>query len=286
MPTLDEIAAFAEETVRKSDLDTLSVKAIIKLIAEKLGAEKGRDYEKSWLTGQIDRVLSLVRAEAAAAAAAPPPAPAPPPEPAPAPAPEPAAPPKPKGPIVMTCAHKPGTPVWAKMEGFPYWPGRVEKPKARLVTDDDRKLLAAGHAFVRFFGTNDFAVCKHVVAWEEGKGKKHDQGKSVMKRDMDGFKTAVKEAEEFVANPPPEAEEEEEEEEEEARRRTRTRRRRATTARRAPPTRTARRRRARPRPSRGGASAAVRTAPTTRVRTSRRRRRPTARRRRRTARRS
>ena len=65
MPTLDEIAAFAEETVRKSDLDTLSVKAIIKLIAEKLGAEKGRDYEKSWLTGQIDRVLSLVRAEAA-----------------------------------------------------------------------------------------------------------------------------------------------------------------------------------------------------------------------------
>ena len=76
MPTLDEIAAFAEETVRKSDLDTLSVKAIIKLIAEKIGAEKGRDYEKSWLTGQIDRVLSLVRAEAAAAAAAaPPPAP-------------------------------------------------------------------------------------------------------------------------------------------------------------------------------------------------------------------
>lgn len=70
MPTLDEIAAFAEETVRKSDLDTLSVKAIIKLIAEKIGAEKGRDYEKSWLTGQIDRVLSLVRAEAAAAAAA------------------------------------------------------------------------------------------------------------------------------------------------------------------------------------------------------------------------
>ena len=115
----------------------------------------------------------------------------------------------------MTCTHKPGTVVWAKMEGFPYWPGRVEKPKARLVTDDDRKLLAAGHAFVRFFGTNDFAVCKHVVAWEEGKGKKHDQGKSVMKRDMDGFKTAVKEAEEFVANPPPEAEEEEEEEEEE-----------------------------------------------------------------------
>ena len=47
MPTLDEIAAFAEETVRKSDLDTLSVKAIIKLIAEKLGAEKGRDSTRS-----------------------------------------------------------------------------------------------------------------------------------------------------------------------------------------------------------------------------------------------
>ena len=37
----------------------------------------------------------------------------------------------------------------------------------------------------------------------------------LVERDMDGFKTAVKEAEEFFANPPPEAEEEEEEEEEE-----------------------------------------------------------------------
>ena len=186
----------------------------------------------------------------------------------------------------MTCAHKPGTPVWAKMEGFPYWPGRVEKPKARLVTDDDRKLLAAGHAFVRFFGTNDFAVCKHVVAWEEGKGKKHDQGKSVMKRDMDGFKTAVKEAEEFFANPPPEAEEEEEEEEEGEEEDEDPEEEGDDGEESSADEDGSEEEGARPRPSRRAAAAAVRTAPTTRVRTSRRRRRPTARRRRRTARRS
>ena len=68
--TAEEIAAFVEETMRKSDLGTLSEKAIIKSISAELGAEKGRDYEKSWLTGKIDRVLSTMRAEAEAAARA------------------------------------------------------------------------------------------------------------------------------------------------------------------------------------------------------------------------
>ncbi|MEC8582914.1 MAG: PWWP domain-containing protein, partial [Pseudomonadota bacterium] len=45
-----------------------------------------------------------------------------------------------------------GTVLWAKMQGYPYWPAIVETEKV-----PNRQMRVAGWSFVRFFGTAQYA---------------------------------------------------------------------------------------------------------------------------------
>jgi len=152
-PTQDDVAAFLEVFLKTADLTAITMKIIRTRVKEELQAEQGKHYEKAWMMAEVDRIMRARQAaeaaeaaeaantepgaEAAAADSAEPEATAPA-EPAAAAS---VAPPRP--------GYAPGTVLWAKMRGYPYWPALVWAEKANKKAD---YLREGGWHFVKFFG--------------------------------------------------------------------------------------------------------------------------------------
>jgi GNAT superfamily N-acetyltransferase len=152
------------------------------------------------------------------AAAAPEKDPAPKPAPKPKPKPEPKPEPMPMCPAVSAPrAGHVGKIVWAKMDGFPYWPAALVAPTSTVGARD-------GCTWVRFFGTADFGWARHQLPWEAHREQCEREAKSKLKgsKRLVQFRRGVAEAENERAElPRPEVAEEVEtlavvEEEEEA----------------------------------------------------------------------
>ena len=188
-PAIDQetIRSFVEDLVKTADLQTLTVKGIREALSKDLGAQLGRDYEKTWLRTQVDSLLEKARMAAEA------------------PKPEPAA----AAPSDAGGTFRLGTVLWAKLQGYPFWPGMVVKPPKKLGKN------SAPSVCVRFFGTHDHAFCETLLAWDDPAAKQLKTGLKVKKRDQKKYLEAVAEAEVEIASPTPLHEEEEEEGEEE-----------------------------------------------------------------------
>jgi len=123
------------------------------------------------------------------AAAAPEKDPAPAPKPKPKPKPEPE--PMPMSPAVsVPRAGHVGTIVWAKMDGFPYWPAALVAPTSTVGARD-------GCTWVRFFGTADFGWARHQLPWEAHREQCEREAKSKLKNSkrLVQFRRGVAEAE-------------------------------------------------------------------------------------------
>lgn len=92
-----------------------------------------------------------------------------------------------------------GTVVWAKLQGFPWWPGLVARE--RVISKQSQALRAQGQTFIYFFGTNDYAWCKATNEWEAYKEKALKDVKKLPKKKLQDFNKAVDGAEEERANP-------------------------------------------------------------------------------------
>ena len=222
-PRLPEIRTLIEELVKTTDHTELTIKGIRAQLKERIDAEDKRDYDKGWLRTQVDECLAAERADTAAAStpeAAPEPAAAeseadaaraepPPPKKKAAPkkaAPKKAAPPDPDSQVAKFGL---GTVLWAKLQGYPFWPAMVIKPNVT-----QRKKAGGGGGgmvFVKFFDTHDFAFCETLLPWDEGVAQKLPS-KQLSKKYQKSYVAAVKEAEAEIANPTPMQEDEEEEE--------------------------------------------------------------------------
>ncbi|XP_078496004.1 uncharacterized protein LOC100180692 isoform X2 [Ciona intestinalis] len=82
--------------------------------------------------------------------------------------------------------------VWAKMTGYPYWPGKIVEPDKDVKKPNKKSEML----FVRFYGTGDFAWTKvdMIHKFEENREKYSNGSKRVM------FVDAVKKIEHAVEN--------------------------------------------------------------------------------------
>ena len=112
---------------------------------QKIDAEAGRDYDKSWLKAQVDEIMAAHRTSCAGGPSG---------EPEPATAPK--QPVNPDSPGL-------GTVLWAKLPTYPFWPAMVVHPNKRQRAASGS---GAGMVFVRFFGTHDFAFCETLLSWD------------------------------------------------------------------------------------------------------------------------
>lgn len=85
--------------------------------------------------------------------------------------------------------------VWAKMKGFSPWPGRISQPPAELRRIAVKKNIPVRCIF--FFGSNNYAWIEEtqIKPYHEFKEKLLSSCKSA------GFKEAVQQIEDFIANP-------------------------------------------------------------------------------------
>ena len=144
-PRLAEIKACIEDLIQTADHNVLTVKGVRAHVLQKIDAEAGRDYDKSWLKAQVDEIMAAHRTSCAGG-------PSGEPEPATAP----------KQPVVPDSPGL-GTVLWAKLPTYPFWPAMVVHPNKRQRAASGS---GAGMVFVRFFGTNDFAFCETLLSWD------------------------------------------------------------------------------------------------------------------------
>ena len=144
-PRLAEIRACIEDLIETADHSVLTVKGVRAHVLQKIDAEAGRDYDKSWLKAQVDEIMAAHRTSCAGV-------PSGEPEPATAP----------KQPVVPDSPGL-GTVLWAKLPTYPFWPAMVVHPNKRQRAASGS---GAGMVFVRFFGTNDFAFCETLLPWD------------------------------------------------------------------------------------------------------------------------
>ena len=144
-PRLAEIRACIEDLIQTADHSVLTVKGVRAHVLQKIDAEAGRDYDKSWLKAQVDEIMAAHRTSCAGG-------PSGEPEPATAP----------KQPVVPDSPGL-GTVLWAKLPTYPFWPAMVVHPNKRQRAASGS---GAGMVFVRFFGTHDFAFCETLLSWD------------------------------------------------------------------------------------------------------------------------
>ena len=144
-PRLAEIRACIEDLIETADHSVLTVKGVRAHVLQKIDAQAGRDYDKSWLKAQVDEIMAAHRTSCAGG-------PSGEPEPATAP----------KQPVVPDSPGL-GTVVWAKLPTYPFWPAMVVHPNKRQRAASGS---GAGMVFVRFFGTHDFAFCETLLSWD------------------------------------------------------------------------------------------------------------------------
>ena len=144
-PRLAEIRACIEDLIETADHSVLTVKGVRAHVLQKIDAEAGRDYDKSWLKAQVDEIMAAHRTSCAGG-------PSGEPEPATAP----------KQPVVPDSPGL-GTVLWAKLPTYPFWPAMVVHPNKRQRAASGS---GAGMVFVKFFGTHDFAFCETLLSWD------------------------------------------------------------------------------------------------------------------------
>ena len=144
-PRLAEIRACIEDLIETADHSVLTVKGVRAHVLQKIDAEAGRDYDKSWLKAQVDEIMAAHRTSCAGG-------PSGEPEPATAP----------KQPVIPDSPGL-GTVLWAKLPTYPFWPAMVVHPNKRQRAASGS---GAGMVFVRFFGTHDFAFCETLLSWD------------------------------------------------------------------------------------------------------------------------
>ena len=76
-----------------------------------------------------------------------------------------------------------GTVVWAKVQGYPWWPGRASQPQS------------SGGTHIYFFGEGTYALCKNTQEWEGYKEKALADVKNKSKKMQQDFHRAVELAE-------------------------------------------------------------------------------------------
>ena len=64
-PRLAEIKACIEDLIQTADHNVLTVKGVRAHVLQKIDAEAGRDYDKSWLKAQVDEIMAAHRTSCA-----------------------------------------------------------------------------------------------------------------------------------------------------------------------------------------------------------------------------
>jgi len=130
------------------------------------GLRQGRDYSKQWLRDQIDRLVSEAESQRDQ---------------------------QPEADLEEGQRQwSPGTVVWAKMSGYPYWPARVKRPTREAAV----QIAEHGGALVKFYGTHDHLVCSAVEGWETGaeRGWRDKPSQTISLKQKKTYVTAVMEA--------------------------------------------------------------------------------------------
>ena len=187
-PRLAQIRACIEDLIQTTDHSVLTVKGIRAHVQQDIDAEAGRDYDKAWLKAQVDELLAAQRAPCAGGSSGE------------QPGGDPDGDPVGVNPDSQVTTFGLGTVVWAKLQGYPYWPGMVIQPNPRQRAAPGSS--QPGMVFVKFFGTHDFAYCETLLRWDDPDAKAL-KSKMPSKKLQKTYVLAVAEAEEEIAHPTP-----------------------------------------------------------------------------------
>jgi len=97
----------------------------------------------------------------------------------------------------MACEFKIGDLVWARIKGFPAWPGKVIEPKQDVKRPADKK---KNYLFIFFLGSENYAWVPEDAIWTYVENKERFTPTQRVPR---GFKEAVDAMEELLKHSPP-----------------------------------------------------------------------------------
>ena len=184
-PLTDEVVEAAiDRLLRRESWETITIKIVLRMLAAELlpaGSDAPLKPFKKYIGTAVDEAMARITEERKAAV-----------------------------------SFALGQVVWAKMSGYPYWPGRVVKPRqgSALERQVRKERDAGGEAWlVKFFFSDDLLVCPAAAleSWEVGCGKgwREAPSQSTGSKLREGYLSAVGRAEAALREPAQEEEEEE-----------------------------------------------------------------------------